>query len=211
MIFLKKFIGLFILISLFFLAGFLAFGDQLEFVFSQEKLTTLFSGMKNSGWLAGILLLISDIVLPIPATGIMAALGATYGVWAGGVFSSIGSICAGLLGYFMARFFDKKYSRWIASETEMAELKTFFDLWGGYAIIISRFLPIMPEAITLMAGFANMKFPRFFIALIAGSIPISFLFASIGVYANIFPGSGIALAILIPAIVWPFIVKIVKI
>lgn len=202
---------LFLICTLFFMVTYFLFGEKTEFFFSQEKCIEWFSRIKPFAWIAGVLLLVSDILLPVPATGIMAALGAVYGVLPGAVISMAGSVSAGLIGYITAMGLGKMGSHWIASEQEIEKFKSFFDRWGGYAIIISRVMPMMSEVISILAGLSRMKFSRFLTALIAGSLPVSFLFSWIGAYSGSTPGAGILFAVLLPVLIWPFFIKLVKI
>ncbi|MDA3787113.1 MAG: VTT domain-containing protein [Desulfobacula sp.] len=174
-------------------------------------MTLLFAEFKALAWIVGILLLVSDILLPVPATGIMAALGSVYGVCTGAIISMVGSVGAGLIGYSIARALGRKGSRWIASEEEIIKFKSFFDQWGSYAIIISRILPILPEVVAILAGLSRMKFSRFVSALIAGTLPVSFLFSWMGAYSGFTPGIGLLIAIIFPVLIWPFFIKMVKI
>jgi hypothetical protein len=50
-------------------------------------------------WALGIALIWADLVLPIPQTAVIAALGIIFGVWLGGLLDSFGLIAGGLLGY----------------------------------------------------------------------------------------------------------------
>ena len=47
------------------------------------------------GWAVVIGLLIGDLFLPIPATGVMSAAGYVYGPWIGGIISVTGSFLSG--------------------------------------------------------------------------------------------------------------------
>lgn len=205
------FFSLFAILSLFFILIYELAGHDFEILFSQEKCIDWFTRIKPVAWVIGILLLISDIVTPVPATGIMAALGAVYGPLLGTLFSAIGSAGAGLIGYGAARAFGLRGSRWIADEKEIEIFKGFFDRWGGYAVILSRATPILPEVISILAGLSKMKFSRFLSALLAGTIPTSFLFAWMGTYSGLPYGTGIVLALLVPVLLWPVFIKMVKI
>lgn len=187
------------------------FGDQADLFLSREKCIAWFSGQKRFAWMAGILLLVSDIVLPIPATGVMAAIGNVYGVWNGTVINSVGSAIAGITGYLVARFIGRQGIRYIATEPELERFKNFFDDWGGYAVIISRIMPVMPEVITILAGFSKMKFSRFLAALFAGTVPVSFFFSLVGANSVFDTGTGIIIAILIPVMIWPVFLKMSKV
>ena len=202
---------LFLLLTFAFVIAYEICGQSFEYLFSQEKCIEWFSRIKPLAWIIGIALLIFDILLPVPATGIMAALGAVYGPWVGGTASAVGSVCAGLTGYFIAKFFGQKASTGIASQEEVERFKTFFDRWGSYAIILSRIMPIVPEVTTILAGLSRMNFRRFLLALMVGSLPVSFLFSFMGSYSGFSPGIGILLAVLLPAFLWPFFVKLTKV
>ncbi len=206
-----KILAVFFIFVVLFAVSYLLFGEQIELFFSKEKCIQWFSAAKPYAWIGGILLLISDILLPVPATVIMAAAGAVYGLWPGVLISFTGSMLAGLTGYVTALFFGKKGSRYIASETEINRFKSYFDSYGGYAVILSRGVPVMPEAITILAGLSGMKFSRFSAALIAGTLPVSFFFTWLGTNEVGVFGGGLILATLIPALLWPFFIKFLKI
>ncbi len=207
----SRFFLLFMALSLLFILLYEMAGQEFETLFNQDKCIEWFTRIKSVAWIIGILLLLSDIITPVPATGIMAALGAVYGTLPGTFFSVIGSTGAGLIGYGIARALGVRGSRWIADETEIEKFKTFFDQWGGYAVILSRATPILPEVISILAGLSRMKFSRFLAALLAGTIPTSFLFAWMGSYSGLPYGTGIILALIVPVLLWPVFIKMVKI
>ncbi len=206
-----KISALFIIIALFFAIGFYFFGGQIELIFSQEQCVKWFSENKETAWIFGILLLVSDILLPIPATGIMAAIGIVYHLWPGVLISMAGSVLAGLTGYITARFLGKHTPKILASKKELMRFKTFFDTYGGYAIIISRIMPLMPEVITILAGLSKMKFSRFFTSLITGTLPVSILFTWMGTNESMGHAAWMLLAVALPAIIWPFFIKFTRI
>jgi len=201
---------IFFIISVFFVAIFALTGNLFETLLNPESSFQLFSRIRPYGWIVGISLLITDILLPVPATGIMAALGAVYGVWKGMLISVVGSTGAGIVGYAAALFLGKRKNRRIATEQELERFRRFFDVWGGYAIIISRIMPLLPEVIAILAGLSGMKFSRFAAALLAGTVPVSFLFAWIGHTSGGSPGAGVIVAVIIPAFIWPLFLKLTK-
>jgi hypothetical protein len=54
-----------------------------------------------SAWAIGIALIWGDLVLPVPQTVVIAALGIIYGTVLGGLLGSVGLITGGLLGYVL--------------------------------------------------------------------------------------------------------------
>ncbi|MDX9787351.1 MAG: VTT domain-containing protein [Desulfobacterales bacterium] len=205
-IFLKVVI-LTILLALLFLLGFILFGESLTTFFTQQKVSAWFVSIKSYAWLIGIGLLVSDLVLPIPATPIMAALGTVYGPWLGTLFGFAGSCLAGFSGYFIARCLGKGALKLIASETEIVQFQGFFNTWGGAAIIISRMTPILPEVMTILAGLSKMKIERFTLALSLGTLPTAFLYAYIGHAAKTEPVYAVIGATLLPLAIWPIYLK----
>jgi len=70
---------------------FLIWEDQFMQWFTGDAAIRWIRGWGAWGWLAVIGLLISDLVLPIPATPVMSAAGYLYGTFIGGLLSAIGS------------------------------------------------------------------------------------------------------------------------
>jgi uncharacterized membrane protein YdjX (TVP38/TMEM64 family) len=54
-------------------------------------------------WALGIGLIWADLILPVPQTAIIAALGIVYGAVLGGLVGSFALITSGLLAYFLMR------------------------------------------------------------------------------------------------------------
>ncbi len=153
-------------------------------------------------WAGGIGLLVADIVLPVPGTVVMSALGLIYGPFLGGAISAAGSILAGLAGYAIGLLPSAKLATRLLGERDFARGQNLFQSGGGWLVAISRALPILPEAIACTAGLVRMPFPRFLTALACGSIPMGFLFAWIGSTGKSSPVLALVLSLLVPALLW---------
>ncbi len=159
-------------------------------------------------WLAGLLLLIGDLVLPVPGTIVIAALGYIYGVFVGGLISALGLSLAGLLGYGIGRLCGERFARRWLGDGDFERGRRLFAGGGGWVVAMSRALPILPEVISCTAGLVRMPFRRFVLALICGSVPMGFLFAAIGGVGREAPGWTIALSLVIPGGLWWFASRI---
>ncbi len=95
-----------------------------------------------------------------------------------------------------------------ATDEELERFQSFFDRWGGAAIIGSRILPILPEVVTILAGIAGMHPVRFIVSLLLGTIPTALLFSWIGYASRSTPSYGMGLAVLIPLLLWPLFLKL---
>lgn len=132
-------------------------------------------------WAVGIALIWADLVLPIPQTAVIAALGIIYGALLGGLLGSLGLITGGLLGYGLMLTSARRIAHRLAGPRSLLKMESFFDRGGAWAIILTRSLPYsVPEAMVFLAGLASMPIGKFTMALTIGSVPTGFAFAAIG-------------------------------
>jgi uncharacterized membrane protein YdjX (TVP38/TMEM64 family) len=204
-----KVLGLALALAALFLAGFALWGEAFERLFSQEACVQWFQEIRPYAWAVAIGLLVGDLVLPVPATGVMAALGSVYGAALGAVIGATGSMLSGLAGYGLARWGGKPLARRLADEAELARFQAFFDRWGGWAVILSRMLPVLPEVMAVLAGLARMRFGRFVAALALGTLPTVVLYAWLGHASRDAPWWGMLVAVMIPMLVWPVFLRFV--
>jgi uncharacterized membrane protein YdjX (TVP38/TMEM64 family) len=132
-------------------------------------------------WALGIALIWADVVLPVPQTAVIAALGIIYGTVLGGLLGSVGLISGGILGYALMRTSARRFvNRWVGRQS-LHKMESLFDRAGAWAIVLTRSLPYsVPEAIVFLAGLAGMPMRKFTTALTVGSVPTAFAFAAIG-------------------------------
>ncbi|MCX5671341.1 MAG: VTT domain-containing protein [Planctomycetota bacterium] len=202
-----KVLAVTVVLAVLLLAGFALWGGAFERLFSQEASVRWFQESRPWAWAAAILLLVGDLLLPVPASGIMAALGNVYGVFLGTLIGAAGAVLSGMLGYAIARLGGKRLAGLLADEQELDRFRAFFDRWGGFAVIVSRLMPILPEVTSLLAGLARMRLSRFVLALVLGCVPAAALFAYLGNASREQPWWGLALAVGIPLVIWPVFLR----
>lgn len=151
---------------------------------------------------AGLGLLVADVILPIPATIVMSALGATYGILLGGLLAALGSILGGLLAYGLARWLGRPAAIFLVGEAGLTQTEALFTKSGAWLVLTSRWLPILPEAVACLAGLARMPFRTFCGALVMGSLPLGFAFAAIGALASDQEALALGLSIVLPVAAW---------
>lgn len=205
--FFLKVLAIAVVLAVVFAAAFSLWGDTFERLFSQEACRAWFEEIRPFAWAVAIGLLVADIVLPIPATGVMAAVGSVYGPVLGAIVGAVGSASAGVVGYAVARFGGKGLARRIAGEDELARFQAVFERWGGFAIILSRILPILPEVVAVLAGLAGMRLRRFMAALLLGTVPTAALFAYLGHVSREQPWYGMMVAVAVPLLIWPIFLR----
>lgn len=202
----KRGTWLFAALILLILAGiivpFMIWGDQFDASLSLEGTRSRMADYGSWAWLAGILLLVSDIALPVPSTIVMSALGLMYGWFVGGLIASAGSFLSGIVAYLGCLWLGRPAARWIAGEEGLQKGERLFITSGGWLVAVSRWMPVLPEAIACLAGLVGMRWRVYVLALACGSLPVGFAFAAIGALGNTSPGGAIALSAVLPIILW---------
>lgn len=135
---------------------------------------------------AGIILLmfLENVFPPIPSEIIMPAAGFTA---ARGELSFTGVLLAGTLGsllgalpwYYAGKYlgderlkrFASGHGRWLAiSSGEIETALRWFDRHGGKTVFAGRLVPTVRTLISVPAGVARMKLPRFLVCSAAGTL-----------------------------------------
>jgi uncharacterized membrane protein YdjX (TVP38/TMEM64 family) len=155
-------------------------------------------------------LIVSDLVLPVPSTAVIAGLGMIYGPWLGGLFGGIGSMLAGLVAYGGCRLLGKRFLDFLVGETNLEKLGRFFARHGLWAIALSRWMPLLPEALCCLAGMARMGAVPFVSALACGSLAMGAAFGFLGEAYLDRPVIGLVISALIPLVVWPLIYALLR-
>jgi uncharacterized membrane protein YdjX (TVP38/TMEM64 family) len=132
-------------------------------------------------WAVGIALIWADLVLPVPQTAVIAALGIIYGTLLGGLLGSLGLVTSGLLGYGLMLTSARRFAQRFVGPRSLHKMEGLFDRSGAWAIVLTRSLPYsVPEAMVFFAGLARMPIKKFIAALTIGCVPTAFVFAAIG-------------------------------
>lgn len=184
---------------------FFIWGDALMALFTQEGTIAWLKGYGYWAWAAAVVLLMADLILPLPATLIMAALGFFYGPLVGGLISACGSFLAGSFGYWLCWFMGEGAAIKLLGEKDFARGKKLSGNIGGWVVALSRWLPVFPEVIACMAGLTRMP-PRYFhTALLCGSLPLGFVYAYVGTTGVTHPVLAIVLSAGLPPLIWWFV------
>ena len=190
---------------------FALWGDDFMRWFTGDAAVRWIRNWGSWGWLAVVSLLVADLLLPIPATPVMSAAGFIYGTVVGGTLSALGSFAAGMAGYALCRSFGRKVAVKLAGERELANHETAFQRNGPWLVAASRWLPLLPEVISCLAGLMRMPLSVFAASLACGALPMGFVYAAIGAAGQDNPKLALLLSITVPPLLWliarPLIVR----
>jgi membrane-associated protein len=101
------------------------------------------------------------------------------------------AILGNVVNYTLGRFFGKQLfsnpdSRWFRRDY-LLRAEQFFAKYGGRAIVITRFAPIIRTFVPFAAGMGGMHYPRFLAYNIAGGLAWVGLFLYAGYYFGNLP------------------------
>lgn len=192
----------FLALALLVLVPFLVWGEAVETALDPAVLAARLQAQGPLATLVALGLLWGDLLLPIPATAVMSALGFVHGALLGGLLGAAGSMLAGLTGYGLCRALGPGAARRILGADGLAEGERLFARVGAWLVLLSRWLPVLPEVVACMAGLARMHLPTFLVALAAGSLPMALSFAALGAFGLERPGLALALSALVPPVIW---------
>jgi uncharacterized membrane protein YdjX (TVP38/TMEM64 family) len=170
--------------------------------------------LRNHGswtWAVGIVLIWADVLLPIPQTVVISALGITYGTVLGGSLGALGLISGGLLGYGLMLTSARRLAQRLVRPRSLNTVDALFERGGAWAIVLTRSLPYsIPEATVLLAGLARMPIRKFAAALTVGSVPTAFAFAAIGDGWADQPVVALAVSYVLPLVLLPITLYLMR-
>lgn len=177
---------------------FLLFGEQVE-AWSKTVLNSPIGLVAVAGFIAVLLFL--DTLLPIPSSLLATAAGALLGFLPGTLVVFVGLVAGNCLGYGLGAFFGK------------AALARFAGYDGGRnppgalgmaTLVATRAVPVLAEALTVIAGVRAMPLKQFLAAVVPANLGVAAVYAWLGAIAAerdsfllVFAAS-----VLVPALAW---------
>lgn len=202
MVDMRFFLFALLLVALF-IGSYLIWGDYFEQWLVGEKAIENMRSNEGSVWLIAILLFITDVALPIPGTALLAILGNVYGPIVGGLIGCVGSFMAGATGYLVCYALGERAAVRLVGSNGLTRGRAFFDRAGGWTVALSRWMIILPELVSCMAGLTRMPPKRYFVALTCGVIPWSFAYAYVGWAGSDHPALWTGISAAVPVLLWP--------
>jgi uncharacterized membrane protein YdjX (TVP38/TMEM64 family) len=150
--------------------------------------------------LAVVLLLASDIVLPIPSSVVSTAAGTLLGFVGGTIVSSIGMTLGCLGGYALGSTCGRRAAMGVVGRDEVERIEASVMAHGSLALLILRPIPVLAEASMISAGVLRVPFTKACLAAGAANIALSAWYAGFGAATDVL---GLAVvfvgALLLPA------------
>jgi membrane protein DedA with SNARE-associated domain len=127
-----------------------------------------------------VVLLASDVLLPIPSSFVSAGAVSLLGAAQGSITIIVGMTGAAWLGYALGRFGGEPLARRLAGERELSRARSLMSRYGSWVLLVCRGVPVVAEASTLLAGTMRLPAWRFALATSLGNGGLACAYAAIG-------------------------------
>jgi uncharacterized membrane protein YdjX (TVP38/TMEM64 family) len=145
-----------------------------------DGLASWWSGGVVLAGVAGVGLLVADVVLPVPSSMVMIIQGALFGVAIGTALSLLGGVGTALAGYGLGRVGGPPLLRSVCSDAERDRADLLIRRWGLLAVTATRPVPLLAETVAVVAGASCLGLVRTAMAAAAGSLPGALLYSVAG-------------------------------
>lgn len=127
-----------------------------------------------------LLLLASDVFLPIPSSFVSAGAISLLGAVTGGLAIALGMTLGSWLGYLVGRFGGEPVAARVAGPSELSRARSLMASHGTWLVLVCRGVPVLAEASTLLAGATRVSAARFALATALGNVGLAASYATIG-------------------------------
>jgi len=128
-----------------------------------------------------LIMALQGLLVPLPSEIVLLATGMIWGWFYGGIMGIIGSMVAALLCYYISKRGGRPLAEKFVGEKTIEIADKFIKKHGMKAIIITRFIPIIPfDVISYTAGIVDIDVKKYSIGTLIGSIFRAFFYATLG-------------------------------
>ena len=160
-------------------------------------LTDAQAHLDRSSWPTAVLsvgLLVSDVALPVPASAIMVAQGAAFGLAAGALLALLGGTGATMVAYLVGRRSQPWVHR-LVSPAEQRRAAALMERYGAWAVIISRPVPMLAETVAILAGVERLPWRSVLLAGAVGNMIPAVAYAAVGALTASFVNGVVVFAV----------------
>jgi uncharacterized membrane protein YdjX (TVP38/TMEM64 family) len=130
----------------------------------------------------GVALLVADVAVPVPASLVMLAHGALFGLLPGAALSLLGGVGATAVGFAVGRGGRGLVDR-VTTPAQRRRADRLLARWGALAIVVTRPVPVLAETVAVLAGTSPLRWPAAVLAAVAGTAVPAVLYAAAGAAA----------------------------
>ena len=128
--------------------------------------------------------LASDLLLPIPSSVVLAFAGRELGVVWATVAGAVGLTVSCEIGYWAARLIGGRFVKTRTSDGDRSFLAEGVAKRAAWWLVLSRPLPILAEAATLIAGLSRLRHGLFLGTVAIANVWVAACFSALGVLGS---------------------------
>jgi len=126
------------------------------------------------------LLLVVDVLLPVPSTPLMVLAGTILGGPAGIALSAAACIVSSACAYALGRFARPGVLRGGVDRRDVEQMRRWGERFGLGVFALARAVPMLAETAGISAGISRVPFRRFIGATFLGTVPLCVLYGTAG-------------------------------
>lgn len=146
-----------------------------------------------------VVLLGTDIFLPIPSSFVSTLAGAQLGTALATAASWLGMSLGAMLGFAVAKTWGRPWAERLSSAQELDRMQRLNEQVGPTVLVLTRALPVFAEAAVLLAGIHRLTWHRFLPPVILSNLGIALAYSTFGSFAEqnqwLAPALGISIAL----------------
>ncbi len=156
----------------------------IPFVLWEEQLSAVSRAWlqteSSTSWvfMAVVVLLVADVLLPVPSSFISAAAVGLLGAAQGAIAVWIGMSLSAWAGYALGRAGGVTVATRMVGERELQRAGTLMERYGDWVLLLCRGIPVLAEASTLLAGTARSSALRFGAVTALGNLGLALAYAA---------------------------------
>lgn len=150
-----------------------------------------------------IVILATDIFLPVPSSVVCTLSGWQLGWWQGTLASWLGMTIGAVAGFALARRWGHTFAVWFSKDDDLQRMQLTIDRYGPIVLVLTRAMPVFAEASVLIAGIHKLSWARFVPAVVLSNAGIAVAYGAFGHYAQKYEWLPLALsvAVAIPVLI----------
>jgi uncharacterized membrane protein YdjX (TVP38/TMEM64 family) len=146
---------------------------------------------------AVILLLATDVFLPIPSSLVSTLAGSQLGAWGGAVAAWVGMTSGAIIGFAVARQWGPRLVFCVTRPDDLRRTAALVDRLGPLLLVLGRGVPVLAEATVLLFGMHGLSWRRFLPPVLLANLGLALAYSLFGELAERYHSLPLALAVAI--------------
>jgi len=144
-----------------------------------------------------IVLLATDVFLPIPSSLVSTLAGSQLGAIGGTAASWVGMSSGAILGFAIARRFGPALVAWMTRADDLRRAAALIERWGPLLLVLGRGVPVLAEATVLLFGMHGLTWRRFLPPVLLANLGLALAYSLFGELAHQYHSLPLALGVAI--------------